>query len=43
MNQVGNTEIINIYEGKPEPKECCHQHAPAPREEAAPAPAKKKK
>ena len=43
MNQVGNTEIINIYEGKPEPKECCKHNAPAPREEPAPAPAQKKK
>lgn len=43
MNKSGNTEIINVYEGKPEPKECCKQPAPAPKEEPAPAPAPAKK
>ena len=41
INKAGNSEVINIYEGKPEPKEC-HKHAPAPAQEEA-APAKKKK
>ena len=37
LNQVGNTEIINIYEGKHDKKESC-KAAPA-KEQAAPAPA----
>jgi len=40
INKVGNSEIINIYEGKPEPKDC-HKPAPAPAQDEASA--KKKK
>ncbi len=40
INKAGNSEVINIYEGKPEPKEC-HKNAPAPAQEEASA--KKKK
>jgi hypothetical protein len=49
LNQVGNTEIINIYEGKAEKKECCkaacEQAAPAqaPIQESSAAKNKKKK
>lgn len=42
LNKVGNTEIINIYDGKPGPKDCC-KPAPAPKEEPAKVEPKKKK
>lgn len=38
INQKGNSEVINIFEGQQEPKEC-HKAAPAPAPKAAPAPA----
>jgi hypothetical protein len=41
MNRVGNSEVINIFEGK-EPKEC-HKPAPAPAPKEIPAPAQGKK
>ena len=42
INKVGNSQVINVYEGKPAPKEC-GKPAPAPAPKEEPAPAKKKK
>ncbi len=42
LNRVGNSEIINIYEGK-DPKECCKQQVPPPAQKETPAPTQGKK